>query len=1544
MPAPRQLGLLLAVLGALWAGLADYAQARTYLVDFGSSQSFRGVDVPSPDLNGNHWNGIPRPSSQLNGLVDKTGQTNSLLSLGFSTPFGTDSYNGPAGTTSNPPTAAEIAATDIDAAALGPLGIKEAAFDYVATDLATGADFRFAIQGLDPLLTYTLVLFGSRKFNTDSTTIYEAYTDAGYTLLSGSARLDVHTPGSPGQHNRSFVATLTSVKPSAGGAIYLRVRGANGSHGYLNSMQIIEGVRPLDGRGIVYVRVQNPSTGRAILSPANGVLESMGNTPLTNLRSHWHLLSRSDDSVVWIRNRETGEALRATTDTGPVTTVAWNPEDPRQTWKMETITTPGGQVTRFRVNGTQTALLAGAEGQPPSVGPADANNPAQDWILPQLPRGAVTPWTNYDEDNYTVITPPAGVIRSAYSEGPVPLAAEAQKRGVILLNDFGSYVRWTASEAADVMTLRFSVANGNAGTITLRTADGTGNVTSQKVRVDSAQSWVYFDSQGTEHQTPAAGRIPAKRYGETRIKLGVSLQPGDTIEFRRENGDTMTWIDLVETETATMVSVPDPVAYLTVTAAPYGAKGDGVANDTTALKNCIAAAAIQGKGVYLPPGTYRLEEELILPSNLKLQGAGMWQTELIFSRVAATPYAGQAYGGVGGNGSNITVRDLYLKGAQTTRSNGYKGLKGTWGTGSLIENVWVDQTEVGAWIADFTNNGDIYTDGLVIRNCRLRNTFADGINYASGTRNSVVENCHIRGAGDDGVASWASGRNNNKPTTLNQQFRYNTIECGFRAGGIGVFGGEGHEIHHNVVRDQVAGPGIRLNTVFIYEGGVLKGYPFGSQLIQIYENTLERTGSLTIFNEQTGAIDLQTWYDDVKNIRFDLNTISSTRYQGIRFSKIGTVGGPAFGNILFTATSFSAVPLGTLITAASAGTAALDQNTSSAGINNQSVNFLVTGPPPPPPVISSFTPTTVSGGAVVTISGSHLGSTKLVQFGAQNAASFMVIDDNTLIATVPAAAVDALIRVETAGGTDVSDTLLVVAQANTAPTITLGLPAAVALPAGIGLQLDATITDDARPVTAALTAQWSLVTAPSGGTVRFDNASLPSTGVAFDVTGNYVLRLTVSDGELVSSSDLAVAHGVPASGTGQDIGSVGAVGSSVQNSAGWTMAGSGADIWDNADGFHFRYAQLEGDGFIQARLLSQSWTHDWAKAGIMIRDSLSPGSTHVLLAGTTGNGLALQHRPATDGVSLHQALGTYSYGLWLRLVRTGGSIAAFRSTDGVVWTQIGTALAPAMSGTVYIGLAVTSHNSGVLSTATFDQLQGSGFGAPAPFVSAGGDVTIDVARSAQLTGVTTGAISTAWTKVSGPQALTIGAPFALQTPVLASTSGAYVLRLMANSGSVRTFDEMTLTAQSSNPAWSQWQNMWFPDPASPSSAPGADYDQDGLSNLMEFALGLDPTSSQAANVVPRLSESPAPGLFEFRRRAGGAGSSVSAGGYLADGVTYRVFCTMSLAPADWQAGTNLLEEVGPPTDNYDGTETVVVRSLVSAPATFFKLETTAPWP
>lgn len=221
-----------AATAAIWM-LTAGARAQTVLVDFGSDTSFRGVSVVNPDHRGHHWNSL-QPGLYYTNLVDVT-NTATTIDLGFSTPVGTDSYNGPAGPTSDPPLPEEIMLTDIDADALGDLGVIEAAFDYAA---GADATCRFEIQGLDPARTYTLTFFGSHKFNSDPTTIYTVYSDNTYTSVVDSVSLDVHLDGFPWLHNRDTVAVLSNLAPQAFNILYVEFVGSAGGNGYLNDFKI----------------------------------------------------------------------------------------------------------------------------------------------------------------------------------------------------------------------------------------------------------------------------------------------------------------------------------------------------------------------------------------------------------------------------------------------------------------------------------------------------------------------------------------------------------------------------------------------------------------------------------------------------------------------------------------------------------------------------------------------------------------------------------------------------------------------------------------------------------------------------------------------------------------------------------------------------------------------------------------------------------------------------------------------------------------------------------------------------------------------------------------------------------------------------------------------------------------------------------------------------------------------------------------------------------------------------------------------------------
>ncbi len=170
-----------------------------------------------------------------------------------------------------------------------------------------------------------------------------------------------------------------------------------------------------------------------------------------------------------------------------------------------------------------------------------------------------------------------------------------------------------------------------------------------------------------------------------------------------------------------------------------------------------------------------------------------------------------------------------------------------------------------------------------------------------------------------------------------------------------------------------------------------------------------------------------------------------------------------------------------------------------------------------------------------------------------------------------------------------------------------------------------------------------------------------------------------------------------------DVGAVGVAGSSTASSSGVRISGAGDDIWGAADAFHFAWVPLTGDGEIVARVASLSAVRTWTKAGVMLRESLDPGSAHALMLVSGGKGAAFQRRPVAGGATEHTAAGVGKAPLWLKLQRHGEVISAFRSDDGTAWTEVGTATIP-MGARILAGLAVSSHISTATSQAVFDHI------------------------------------------------------------------------------------------------------------------------------------------------------------------------------------------------------------------------------------------------
>jgi len=153
-----------------------------------------------------------------------------------------------------------------------------------------------------------------------------------------------------------------------------------------------------------------------------------------------------------------------------------------------------------------------------------------------------------------------------------------------------------------------------------------------------------------------------------------------------------------------------------------------------------------------------------------------------------------------------------------------------------------------------------------------------------------------------------------------------------------------------------------------------------------------------------------------------------------------------------------------------------------------------------------------------------------------------------------------------------------------------------------------------------------------------------------------------------------------------------------------TMTGSGADIWGGSDQFHFAFKQVTGASAIIAKVESLDNTDPFAKAGVMIRDTLGPESSNVAVFITPENGVRFQYRNTAGGITDRFFTEGINAPQWVRLERTaGGLVRGYYSEDGAAWSRFDL-IQVRMDMPIYVGLAVTSHNAALACEAKFSNV------------------------------------------------------------------------------------------------------------------------------------------------------------------------------------------------------------------------------------------------
>ena len=478
--------------------------------------------------------------------------------------------------------------------------------------------------------------------------------------------------------------------------------------------------------------------------------------------------------------------------------------------------------------------------------------------------GAKMPYTTHEAENATVENG-ATIQQSTDMEST---AVEATNQTYVELPKKDAAVTFNVTEPANALNVRYTIPDGASGQLDVQVnGSSVGNLD-----LSSRSAWQYLKGDH-EYDQGIDGSSARFRFDETRLLLkDIQLKSGDKISLVKKKDDNVPYgIDFIELEQA-----PAPVTQSenSISIVDKGASANDDSDDTAALLAAVEEAKASGKSVYIPEGRFNFDKQVnIEADNLKISGAGVWHTQLHFT-------SDKRYGGgivFGQNSNGIELSNLYMDSNLTSRYNEdaqYKAISGTLGKDSKMHDIWVQHFEVGMWIGDYDQTGNMkYTDGLVVENARIRNNLADGINFAQGTKNSTVKNSNIRGNGDDGLAIWSSiSDGTNAAAEENNKFLNNTIESGWRAAGIGIFGGKGHEISGNLIKDVFAGAGIRVNTVFAGHN-----FDLNDSGIKIHDNTILRSGTTNdLYNLHRGAIDFQQVRGTIKNVDVYDNKLLNT--------------------------------------------------------------------------------------------------------------------------------------------------------------------------------------------------------------------------------------------------------------------------------------------------------------------------------------------------------------------------------------------------------------------------------------------------------------------------------------------------------------------------------------------------------------------------------------------------------------------------------------------------------------------------------------------
>ncbi|GAA1374617.1 discoidin domain-containing protein [Streptomyces beijiangensis] len=440
-------------------------------------------------------------------------------------------------------------------------------------------------------------------------------------------------------------------------------------------------------------------------------------------------------------------------------------------------------------------------------------------------RGATVP---FKEQEAEYASTNGSLIGPDRTYGALP--SEASGRQAVTLDAVGEYVEFTLTSPANAMSFRYSLPDSASGSGRDAAIDLKVNGSQFKsVPVTSVYGWYYG---GYPFNNNPGDTNPHHFYDETRTMLGSTLPAGTKIRLQvaSVSASPSFTIDLADFEQVA-APVAKPAGALDVVS-DFGADPTGAADSTAKIQAAVDAGKAQSKEVYIPQGTFQVRDHIVV-DKVTLRGAGPWYSVLTGRDPANRSKAVGVYGkyAAQGGSSNVTLKDFAIIGDIRERvdDDQVNAIGGAL-SNSTVDNIWMQHTKCGAWM-------DGPMDNLTIKNSRILDQTADGVNFHYGVTNSTVTNTFVRNSGDDGLAMWAEAKPN-----VNNKFTFNTVILPILANNIVTYGGKDITISDNVMSDTISnGGGLHIANRY---PGVNSGQGTAvSGTITAARNTLIRAGN-----------------------------------------------------------------------------------------------------------------------------------------------------------------------------------------------------------------------------------------------------------------------------------------------------------------------------------------------------------------------------------------------------------------------------------------------------------------------------------------------------------------------------------------------------------------------------------------------------------------------------------------------------------------------------------------------------------------------------